>query len=123
MKGISANAVVAGNLVGNRIYKLMKVLILANNIGGLISFRKEVVEAILKIGHEVTISAPHDDRMKELEAIGAKCVDTKISRRSTNPVKDFLLMINYVKLIKKEKSNLVLSYTIKPNVYGGMAAV
>lgn len=121
MKGISANAVVAGNLVGNRIYKLMKVLILANNIGGLISFRKEVVEAILKIGHEVTISAPHDDRMKELEAIGAKCVDTKISRRSTNPVKDFLLMINYVKLIKKEKSNLVLSYTIKPNVYGGMA--
>lgn len=121
MKGISANAVVTGNPVGNRIYKLMKVLILANSIGGLISFRKEVVEAILKAGHEVTISAPYDARMKELEAIGAKCVDTEVGRRSTNPVKDFLLIINYVKLIKKEKSNLILSYTIKPNVYGGMA--
>ena len=109
------------NLVDNNICEHMKVLILANNIGGLISFRKEIVEAILKTGHEVTISAPYDNRMKELEAIGAKCVGIEITRRSTNPIKDFFLIINYIRLVKKENPNIVLSYTIKPNVYGGIA--
>lgn len=58
--------------------------------------------------------------MNELEAIGAKCVTTEIDRRSTNPVKDFMLICHYVNLIRKEKPDVVLSYTIKPNVYGGM---
>lgn len=99
----------------------MKVLILTNNIGGLISFRKEVVQAIIKSGYKVIVSAPYDDRMKELEVIGAKCVGTEIDRRSTNPVKDFWLIVNYAKLIKQVKPNVVLSYTIKPNIYGGIA--
>lgn len=99
----------------------MKILLLANNIGGLISFRFEVVKAIIEQGHSIIISAPFDKRMEELETLGAKCITTKIDRRSTNPVKDFMLICHYVNLIKKEKPNIVLSYTIKPNVYGGMA--
>lgn len=99
----------------------MKILLLANNIGGLISFRFEVVKAIIEQGHSITISAPFDKRMEELETLGVKCIATKIDRRSTNPVKDFMLICHYVNLIKKEKPNIVLSYTIKPNVYGGMA--
>lgn len=99
----------------------MKVLLLANNVAGLISFRFEVVKAIIEQGHFITISAPFDERMAELKALGAKCVATEINRRSTNPVKDFMLMCHYVSLIKKERPNVVLSYTIKPNVYGGMA--
>ena len=70
----------------------MRILLLANNVAGLISFRFEVVKAIIEQGHFITISAPFDKRMNELEAIGAKCVTTEIDRRSTNPVKDFMLM-------------------------------
>lgn len=98
----------------------MRILLLANNVAGLISFRFEVVKAIIEQGHFITISAPFDKRMNELEAIGAKCVTTEIDRRSTNPVKDFMLICHYVNLIRKEKPDVVLSYTIKPNVYGGM---
>lgn len=98
----------------------MRILLLANNVAGLISFRFEVVKAIIEQGHFITISAPFDKRMNELEAIGAKCVTTEIDRRGTNPVKDFMLICHYVNLIRKEKPDVVLSYTIKPNVYGGM---
>ena len=98
----------------------MRILLLANNVAGVISFRFEVVKAIIEQGHFITISAPFDKRMNELEAIGAKCVTTEIDRRSTNPVKDFMLICHYVNLIRKEKPDVVLSYTIKPNVYGGM---
>lgn len=80
----------------------MRILLLANNVAGVISFRFEVVKAIIEQGHFITISAPFDKRMNELEAIGAKCVTTEIDRRSTNPVKDFMLICHYVNLIRKE---------------------
>ena len=73
----------------------MRILLLANNVAGLISFRFEVVKAIIEQGHFTTISAPFDKRMNELEAIGAKCVTTEIDRRSTNPVKDMPLCKSY----------------------------
>lgn len=100
----------------------MQVLLLANNISGLISFRKEVVEAILRAGHKVIISAPYDERMSELDILGASCVVTEIDRRSTNPFTDIRLLISYKRLIKQVKPDVVLTYTIKPNIYGGVAS-
>lgn len=99
----------------------MKVLLLTNNIGGLLSFRSEVVEAIIKEGWRITISAPFDKRKSKLIDMGSTYVETPIDRRSTNPIKDFVLIRHYIKLIKREKPDIVLTYTIKPNVYGGMA--
>lgn len=88
----------------------MRILLLANNVAGLISFRFEVVKAIIEQGHFITISAPFDKRMNELEAIGAKCVTTEIDRRSTNPVKDFMLICHYVNLIRKENQMWFVLY-------------
>lgn len=99
----------------------MQILLLANNVSGLLSFRKEVVEAIIKAGHKVTISVPYDQRMDELKSLGADCIATEIDRRSTNPIKDISLLFTYRNLIKFIKPQVVLTYTIKPNVYGGMA--
>ena len=45
-----------------------------------------------------------------------------VDRRGVNPIKDLFLFFNYLKTIKVVKSNVVLTYTIKPNVYGGVAA-
>lgn len=99
----------------------MKVLILTNNFLGLHSFRKEVVKAIRDAGNEVTISAPFDEKKAYFEEIGCKLIDTQFNRKGTNPLKDFSLMVYYLRLLKKEKPVVVLSYTIKPNLYGGMA--
>lgn len=98
------------------------ILILTNNIGGLHSFRKEVVKAIVDAGYEVYISEPDDDeRVQYFEQLGCHIIKTDFDRRGVNPLADFKLMLRYRRLIKQLKPKSVLTYTIKPNVYGGMA--
>lgn len=98
------------------------ILVLTNNIGGLHSFRKEVMKAIVEAGYEVYISEPDDDeRAKYFEGIGCHIIRKEFDRRGMNPVADFKLMLTYRKLIRQLKPKAVLSYTIKPNVYGGLA--
>lgn len=100
------------------------VLILANSLSGLYSFRKEVIEAILKEGYNVMISSPHDLEEKEeyFRSIGCEFEFTEIDRRGTNPVRDLSLIRKYKKLIRKTRPLVILTYTIKPNIYGGIAA-
>lgn len=98
------------------------ILVLTNNIGGLHSFRKEVMKAIVDAGYEVYISEPDDDeRVKYFEIIGCHIIKIKFDRRGINPLADFKLMMAYRKMIKQLRPVAVLSYTIKPNVYGGIA--
>ncbi|TCT12859.1 galacturonosyltransferase [Natranaerovirga pectinivora] len=96
-----------------------KILVLANNDIGLYKFRKELIEELLK-GNDVYISLPEGEYVKKLIDLGCRFIDTKISRRGTNPITDFKLMIRYKKILKKIKPDVVLTYTIKPNIYGGM---
>lgn len=98
----------------------MKVMILANNDVGLYQFRRELIEELLK-QHEVIISLPYGDFVKSLENIGCKFIDTPVDRRGMNPIKDLRLFFTYWKILKQEKPDLVITYTIKPNVYGGCA--
>lgn len=102
----------------------MTILVLTNNFGGLYSFRKEVMKAMVDKGYHVVISAPSkDDAMKVawFENIGCKLIEIPFNRQGTNPLADLKLMWRYRKLIKEIKPDVVLSYTIKPNLYGGMA--
>ena len=99
----------------------MKILVLTNNFGGLYVFRKEVMQALKNAGHHVSISAPFDIRSKSFEEMGFEVMDTEFNRQGTNPLKDIVLMLRYRKVIKKVKPDVVLTYTIKPNLYGGMA--
>lgn len=99
----------------------MKVLILTNNYGGLHSFRKEVVQALIDEGHLVSISAPLDEKAGFFEEMGCEVIDTQFNRKGMNPLKDLSLMLYYRRLLKRLKPDVVLSYTIKPNLYGGMA--
>lgn len=98
---------------------MKKILILANSSGGLYDFRNELLLKLLK-EYQVTASLPDDVRTKELEAEGCRVVRTPINRRGVNPAEDLGLLLRYRKLIKKEKPDLVLTYTIKPNIYGGL---
>lgn len=99
----------------------MRILVLANFGMGLYKFRKEVLLGVLKEKNEVTVSFPEDSYVSKIESLGCKYVETKLERRGTNPIRDVQLLISYVRLIKKEKPDVVLTYTIKPNIYGGIA--
>lgn len=99
---------------------MAKILILANNDVGLYNFRKELIEELIK-KNEVYISLPYGDLIPKLKELGCKFIDTPISRRGTNPFTDIKLLLNYRSIIKEIRPDVVLTYTIKPNVYGGMA--
>ncbi len=99
----------------------MRILILANNSVGLYKFRKELLDALLAKGCEVCISLPNGDFIAEMEQMGCRFINTEISRHGVNPVTDLKLLSKYVSIIKSVKPDIVFTYTIKPNVYGGFA--
>ena len=99
------------------------VLILVNKETTVIQFRLEVVEALVNAGYRVIVSSPVGDRAHEIEKVGATVIPISLEKDSTDPIKDFILMLKYRKLIKETRADIVLTYTIKPNVYGAMAAV
>lgn len=99
----------------------MKILILANFGMGLYKFRKELIAELLKRNYFVFISCPKDEYTNKLEVQGCHIINTKVDRRGTNPVSDFKLLLAYLKIIRKVKPDVVLTYTIKPNIYGSFA--
>jgi len=98
----------------------MKILILANSGGGLYRFRRELLEELMKV-HEVNICLPVDEFTDDLKTIGCKFIPCDfLERHGKNPLKEIQLIRFYDKLVKTEKPDIVFTYTIKPNVYGGM---
>lgn len=103
----------------------MRILVLSNSFVGLHSFRKEVFQEFRNQGWEVIISSPVGKDEKKAEwfrNIGCEIIDTQFNRQGMNPLTDFKLMLTYRKIMKQVKADLILSYTIKPNLYGGLAA-
>ena len=99
----------------------MKVLILANKSTGLYKFRGELLETLIAKGHEVFISVPNGDFIDEMQQMGCHFIETEISRHGTNPLTDLALAKKYCSIIKSVKPDIVFTYTVKPNVYGGIA--
>ena len=97
------------------------VLILINSSGGLYDFRGGLVGELLKTCR-VVVSVPDEVKTEELKNLGCTVVHTPINRRGVNPSEDLKLIKAYKVLMKSEKPDLVLTYTIKPNIYGGMIA-
>ena len=98
-----------------------RILVLANNDVGLYRFRKDLLAALLGAGHEVYISLPDGGFVSELVQLGCRFLDTPIDRRGMNPFHDSKLFHQYRAILKEVKPDLVLIYTIKPNIYGGLA--
>ena len=98
-----------------------RILVLANNDVGLYRFRKDLLAALLGAGHEVYISLPDGGFISELVQLGCRFLDTPVDRRGMNPIHDSKLFRQYRAMLKEGKPDLVLTYTIKPNIYGGLA--
>lgn len=98
---------------------MKKILILANSASGLYDFRNELIQALLG-EYEVHVSLPDEEKVPQLKEEGCKVHHTPIDRRGMNPVKDLGLFGAYWKLMKEVRPDVVLTYTIKPNIYGNL---
>ena len=102
--------------------KNKKILILANLDVGLYKFRKALIKKLIDQGNEVYISLPKGMLVQNLKEMGCHFIETPVDRRGINPATDFKLMMRYFNILGKIKPDLVITYTIKPNIYGGIAA-
>ncbi len=98
-----------------------KILIVSNVTAGLASFRSELIETLTK-KYEVIILASDNGRKEKLDALGAKIIVLELERHGTNPIKEIKLVSTYKKYMHEIKPKIVFTYTIKPNVYAGIAA-
>lgn len=98
----------------------MKIMIVINNDVGLYKFRRELVEALLR-DHEVHICLPNGGYVNALVALGCVYHACEFDRHGTNPLAELKQISFYKQLLKKVKPDVVFTYTVKPNVYAGMA--
>ena len=83
-------------------------------------FRKELIQALL-INNEVVISTPFVGHQDDLKEMGCRLIETDVNRRGINPSEDLKLLKTYNKIIKEERPDKVITYSIKPNIYMGLA--
>lgn len=97
-----------------------RIAILANHSGGLYDFRKDLISELKKHAN-VMVAVPHNDRWEELHKLVDEVIELPVDRRGMNPIHDSKLFRQYRAMLKEVKPDLVLTYTIKPNIYGGLA--
>ena len=102
----------------------MKIIIIGGLASSLINFRGDLIRAFIANGHDVVaMSASTDDKLiSDIESLGCKFIPIPIERNGLNPLSDFKLLISLWQLFRFEKPDVILSYTIKPVIWGGIAA-
>ena len=100
---------------------MKSILILSNSSVGLYNFRNELILKLLE-QNRVIISIPDEIKANELKEEGCEIIVTPINRRGMNPREDGKLFLAYRRLLKQVRPDVVLTYTIKPNIYGGLAS-
>ena len=100
-----------------------KILILGNSHLVVFKFRGELIQTLVSDGYDVIVcfpNGPFGEGEETSKQYGCRFIENKIDRRGTNPLKDFSLIRDYYAIIRKEKPDIVLAYTVKPDVYGGI---
>ena len=99
---------------------MKRVALITNHDDDVYCFRKELLEELHKQDYDIIISCPYGEKLDLLD-FKYEYDNPTIDRRGINPLNDFKLLIHYFKFIKKYKPDVVLNYTIKPNVYASIA--
>jgi len=97
-------------------------MFLVNRDFVLYNFRFELVERLLQEKYEVYICLPYGDKVDLMVRAGCKFIPVEIDKRGTNPVKDFFLINAYRKIFREYKPDMILMYTTKVDIYGGIVA-
>ena len=102
----------------------MKILFCDNSLWGLVNFRGYIINHFLGEGHEVVLVAPEkeDEQMQATVPDGVKYIAVDMGRTASNPFTDLRYFNTLRSIYRKERPDFVFHYTIKPNIYGSIAA-
>lgn len=100
---------------------MKRILILSNHSFMLWQFRRELIGAMIAKGMDVTVGVPFGEHIEDFRNLGCRMVDIPVDRRGINPLRDLGLFFRYWQLLRSEKPDMVVTYSIKPNIYAGFA--
>ncbi len=100
----------------------MKVVIVLNTVWNVVNFRSGLIRALVAAGYDVLVVAPPDGYVTRLATLGCRYVPMNMDNQGTHPVRDLLLVFRLIILFMRERPDVFLGYTVKPNVYGSLAA-
>ncbi|MFI3328894.1 MAG: glycosyltransferase family 4 protein [bacterium] len=101
---------------------MKKILIVSNSAVGLYNFRRELLKELIDNGYDVLVAVPKVERVLDLESMGCTFIEVKMNRRGMNIFQDYSLYKKYKKIMKEQNPDIVVTYTIKPNIYACRAA-
>lgn len=101
---------------------MARLLLSTNTAWNLVNFRSAVITTLKVSGHDVICAAPHDDFVPKVEALGVPFIELPMDSQGTSPVRDFGLFMRYRRIMREQGVDAYLSWTPKPNIYGGLAA-
>lgn len=96
--------------------------LVANTAWSMWNFRRGVMAAMLSAGYRVTVVAPEDESAPKIRALGCDFIHLDMSAKGVNPVEDIKLAIRLAKIYRSISADFIIHYTIKPNIYGSLAA-
>lgn len=99
---------------------MKKVVMLINDTTYAYNLRAAILRRLVSEGYEVVVVGQLLKHQEKLKEIGCRLIGVETGRHGTNPLDDLKLMMLYQKILKEEKPDMVLTYNIKPNAYGGM---
>tara|TARA_B100000795_G_scaffold164571_1_gene123783 strand:- start:140 stop:1264 length:1125 start_codon:yes stop_codon:yes gene_type:complete len=100
----------------------MRIIISINTAWNIFNFRKGLIKTLQSQGHQIFAMAPSDEYVSRIEEMGVQFIPVNLDQKGINPFKDLSLVKQYYNLFNSIKPDLILSYTIKPNIYGNLAA-
>lgn len=100
----------------------MRIAIVLNTSWNIYNFRLGLIKSLQNQGHEVVTIAPEDEFTPRLIEHGCRYYPVKMDSRGANPIRDLALTVELYTLYKRIKPDVILHFTIKPNIYGTLAA-
>ena len=100
----------------------MKIAIVLNTSWNIYNFRLGLIRSLIKHGHEITAVAPYDEYSQKVIDIGCNYEEITMDSRGANPVKDLGLTIELFRIYRRIRPDVILHFTVKPNIYGTFAA-
>jgi len=106
----------------NRSASALHIALVCNTAWAIYTYRHGLLRALTQAGARVTVIAPRDRTFEPLEAMGCRCIDLPVASKGTNPLHDLGTLRALYHRYRSLKPDVVFHYTIKPNIYGSIAA-
>ncbi|EGR2431403.1 glycosyltransferase family 1 protein [Vibrio cholerae] len=100
----------------------MKLIMVANTAWSVFNFRHSLIKELLSSGVELYVIAPEDKFSAKLVDMGCQVLDLPMQAKGVNPIADLGLMLRLLRHYREIKPDFIIHYTIKPNIYGSLAA-